>query len=98
MRRQLAAVPADLPGNVTISRVDRSELPSDWRGYPGPDALRDLGSRWAEQLKSAVLAVPSVIIPHEPNYLLNPRHHDFKKIRVGRPQPFSFDPRLWKRG
>jgi RES domain-containing protein len=46
---------------------------------------------------TAVLAVPSAVIPHELNYLLNPRHPHFKRIRVGRPEPFSFDPRLRKR-
>jgi hypothetical protein len=30
------------------------------------------------------------------NYLLNPLHPHFKRIRIGRPEPFSFDPRLWK--
>jgi RES domain-containing protein len=44
--------------------------------------------------RSAVLAVPSVIIPEEFNYLLNPAHPDFKKISIGKPEPFAFDPRL----
>jgi RES domain-containing protein len=44
--------------------------------------------------RSAVLAVPSVIVPGEPNLLLNPAHADFKSIAIGKPEPFSFDPRL----
>jgi RES domain-containing protein len=40
--------------------------------------------------------VPSSIVPHELNYLLNPLHPHFKRIRIGRPEPFSFDPRLGK--
>jgi hypothetical protein len=32
--------------------------------------------------------------PHESNYLLNPAHPDFKKITLGKPELFSFDPRL----
>ncbi len=41
-------------------------------------------------------AVPSAIIPHELNYLLNPLHPHVKRVRIGRPEPFSLDPRLWK--
>jgi RES domain-containing protein len=41
-----------------------------------------------------VLALPSVIIPGELNYLLNPAHPDFKRITVGKPEKFNFDPRL----
>jgi RES domain-containing protein len=41
-----------------------------------------------------VLAWPSVIVSGEPNFLLNPAHPDFKKITIGKPERFMFDPRL----
>jgi RES domain-containing protein len=53
-----------------------------------------LGSHWAESLTSAVLVVPSAIIPKELNYLLNPLHSDFSKLRFLDAEPFHFDPRL----
>lgn len=90
----LVATPADIPPGVGITEIEISRLPANWRDYPVPDVLRDLGARWAHELKTAVLAVPSALVPSELNYLLNPRHPDFRKIRVGRPEPFSFDPRL----
>lgn len=93
----LVAVMADIPASVRVSHVQRRELPQDWSADPPPRALVDLGMRWLMDATAAVLAVPSAIVPSELNYLLNPRHPDFRKIRVGRPQPFSFDPRLWKR-
>jgi RES domain-containing protein len=40
--------------------------------------------------------VPSVVIPVEYNYLLNPVHPDFSKFVFGSPEAFEFDPRLWK--
>jgi RES domain-containing protein len=58
------------------------------------EALAELGTRWARDLKSSVLAVPSAVIPQELNYLLNPLHSDFKRIRVGNPEAFRFDPRV----
>jgi RES domain-containing protein len=44
-----------------------------------------------------VLAVPSAIVPRETNYLLNPAHPDFRRLRIGRPEPFSLDPRMLDR-
>lgn len=70
------------------------DLPRDWRRDPAPVSTRDLGSEWIRKRESAVLAVPSVIVPLEMNYLLNPTHADFKKVRIGAPEDFTFDPRL----
>ncbi|MCB1228081.1 MAG: RES family NAD+ phosphorylase [Verrucomicrobiales bacterium] len=71
-----------------------TELPADWTEEPPPPATKDIGDLWVKEARSAVLELPSVIIPGEPNYLLNPAHPDFKKITIGMPEPFSFDPRL----
>jgi RES domain-containing protein len=90
----LVSISADIPESLAVSRIATSELPGNWRSYPAPDALADLGARWANELKAPVLAVPSAVIPQELNYLLNPRHADFKRIRVGKPEAFRFDPRL----
>jgi RES domain-containing protein len=70
------------------------ELPASWKSYPAPEALADLGTRWAQELKTSVLAVPSAVIPQELNYLLNPLHSEFTRIRVRDPEPFRFDRRL----
>ena len=55
-----------------------------------------MGTTWAREGKTAVLAVPSAVIPQERNYLLNPLHPSFSRIRIGAAQPFAFDPRMWK--
>jgi RES domain-containing protein len=69
-------------------------LPSDWRTEPLPLSTRQIGDDWARSLRTAILAVPSVIIPDETNYVLNPTHPAFKEVSVGKPTPFAFDPRL----
>jgi RES domain-containing protein len=92
----LVAVAADIPDGISRTRVVAGALPRNWRRYPAPEALADLGSRWAEESSAAVLIVPSVVVPAESNYLLNPRHPEFGKIRAGSPERFSFDPRMWK--
>jgi len=100
LARAYVAVPADIPESVAVARRRAAELPRRWQRIPAPAALADIGRRWAEARETAVLAVPSAIIPHELNYLLNPRHPQFGRIRVGRPEPFAFDPRIqhWSSG
>jgi RES domain-containing protein len=70
------------------------ELPDDWDVKPVPVSTQRIGGRWLQSRRSALLAVPSAIIPAERNYLLNPLHPDFRKIRIGKPEQFAFDPRL----
>jgi len=68
-------------------------LPADWRIEPPPPSTKAIGDAWVKAARSAVLALPSVITG-ETNFLLNPAHPDFKKIIIGKPEPFVFDPRL----
>jgi len=93
----LILIPADIPASVVVRYVRAEELPSDWRSVPGPDALARIGTAWAQSLDTAVLSVPSAIIPEERNYLINPAHSAFRDITFGSARPFSFDPRIWKR-
>ena len=85
-------IPEDLPGE----EIRPENLPEDWRTEPGPMSSKNLGTRWVEAARTAVLRVPSVIIPEEFNLMLNPRHTDFSKLRMGTAELFSLDPRLWK--
>ncbi len=71
--------------------------PPGWDGFPAGAASQDHGGRWLKRSAAtakAALAVPSVIIPEESSYLLNPRHPAFSNIRVMRSRAFRFDPRL----
>jgi RES domain-containing protein len=79
-----------------MQTIDHGKLPKDWRAEPAPIQLKAIGDRWIAEGLCAVLRVPSVIIETEFNYLLNPNHHDFRKIVIGPNRSFSFDPRLAK--
>jgi RES domain-containing protein len=69
-------------------------LPADWRISPLPTSARELGDRWVRERRSAVLALPSAISPDDTNFLLNPGHPDFRRIRISSPIGYEFDPRL----
>lgn len=52
------------------------------------------GDDWLRECRSAALRVPSSVIADESNYLLNPAHPEFARLRFGKAMPFAFDPRL----
>jgi RES domain-containing protein len=80
-----------------VRAVDPASLPEGWRSYPAPAALQQVGDRWVARRESAVLRVPSAVMPGESNYLLAPEHPDFARIAIGSPVAFGFDARLAKR-
>ncbi len=92
----LVAIPALIPTTLKTEEVNLNPLPPKWRNYPAPNALLQTGDDWIQSSQSAVLIVPSIVIPTENNILLNPHHLDFSQIQIGQPQPFVFDPRMWK--
>lgn len=94
--QNLVAIRAEIPADLRIESREAHDLPSDWRVYPAPDSLKDLGTAWARGREAAVLSVPSAVIPYERNVLLNPVHPDFGRIRIHPAEPFAFDPRMWK--
>lgn len=92
----LASIRVEVPTDVEISYLELAQLPANWRSIPAPSVLAEMGDRWFKSGEIAILAVPSVVIPVEYNYLLNPAHPDFSKFVFGSPEAFEFDPRLWK--
>lgn len=85
----------DIPDSVSMQKLRTADLPDDWTAEPPRDATKSIGSAWAEKAGTAVLRVPSVLVPKSWNYLLNPGHRDFRKIRISKPLPFVFDARMW---
>jgi RES domain-containing protein len=90
----LVSVRATIPDSLKMEAINTANLPVDWKEKMIPVSLQQLGTDWANHAKSPVLKVPSVVIEHEWNYVLNPLHPDFSKISWDASIGFSFDPRL----
>ncbi len=86
----------EIPDSVQIEKLKASDLPDDWTKEPPRDSTKDIGSNWVRKAATAVLRVPSVLVPRSWNYLINPTHGNFNKIRISDPIPFVFDARMWK--
>jgi RES domain-containing protein len=88
----------DIPDVISIeSCADPATLNPNWREIHLPEELQDFGTRWLLEHRTAILSVPSAIVPMELNYLINPAHPDIARIRVVEEQPFAYDPRLLKK-
>jgi RES domain-containing protein len=76
-----------------------NDPPNGWKERFTSDGSKTLaqsfGERWALESRSAVLSVPSSVLEVERNFVLNPRHPNFPKIRISAPTEISLDPRLW---
>jgi RES domain-containing protein len=90
----LVAVEVDVPTKVKVHEVGASELPRTWRAHPAPRRLQEIGNQWLDACASAILRVPSAVVPTESNFLINPTHPAFAELRIVRRFKFTFDERL----
>lgn len=95
-------VPADLvlvrvalPDGSSTETPARSDLPRDWDLVPAGPGSMDFGTRWAQELRSLVLYVPSVVLREEKNAVLNPAHPEFAGVKLTIERPFNYDPRMY---
>lgn len=80
------AFPENIVKHIGVSNTDFLKDVNECQNY---------GHEWYHKQSSAILSVPSVIIPHEHNYVINTAHPDMKKVRVIKIELFyKFDPRL----
>ena len=94
LRAHYVLIPARLPPDLPETRIDAEQLPGNWRTLGARDVLHAIGQAWLQGTQTAVLNVPSAVVPAERNYLLNPRHRDFDRITLGEPQSLQTDTRL----
>lgn len=85
-------MPVYIPEEL-VMHIKPGDLPPEWE--IGPRAItRAIGDGWLAQGQSAILQVPSAVVPVESNFIANPRHPDFPAIKPGSITDFRYDPRL----
>ena len=82
----------EAPDSISIDTVNVEALPENWRA--NPEATRQIGDQWLHSGRTALLRVPSVIVPMTWNVLVNPRHPDSMQIRIIHTYEHGIDPRL----
>ena len=89
---QLLAV--EVADDIAFESVDVQKLPTGWPEHL--NATRAVGDAWLDSNRTALLRVPSVIVPHASNWILNPAHADAAKITIAQVIRAPFDARLFR--
>jgi RES domain-containing protein len=84
-------VPDDL-----VESAPEPDLPGDWRSTPPSRSTQSFGDTWVHDARTPALLLPSVLLPHHTNLILNPAHPAFPEIANGAPEPVPIAPRLVK--
>ncbi|MCB0278290.1 MAG: RES family NAD+ phosphorylase [Calditrichaeota bacterium] len=89
---------------ITLEIPDQSclemgieQLPANWRNYPAPIVLAELGAEWYRDGQYLALKVPSCIIDTAWNYILNCSHPDFTQVQIISTELFPYDQRLQRK-
>jgi RES domain-containing protein len=92
----LVSIEGQIPEGVAIATLDTKTLPSRWHETTD-ESLHQFGDKWIRDGRTAALLVPSAAIRGEWNVLLNPAHHESRRIAFRPPVPFEFDVRMFQR-
>ena len=87
-------VSVDIPETFVLE-ISTADLSKNWAISPAPESTKIIGDRWLSSGSSVALKVPSVIVPDECNYLLNPNHPDFASLAIGSSRLFRIGTRLF---
>ncbi|MDP2996658.1 MAG: RES family NAD+ phosphorylase [Bryobacterales bacterium] len=93
--KDLVLTTAQIPDSVSRTSISPRRLSATWRDTPAPPELALLGDAFARDRRAAILIVPSALAPAESNWLINPRHPDFARIRLHPPERFRYDARFF---
>lgn len=91
----LVSIQVDVPDDVSRADISIDAVPVNWRTFPAIEELKDIGTEWASRGETAILVVPSVVIPNEFNYLINPAHPETRRVKILSVDPFALDVRLY---
>ncbi len=93
--KDLVVVAADIPDHVSRVVLTPEKLHPNWRQEPAPPGLAAIGDSFAAEGESAILVLPSALVPSESNWLINPLHPEFPEIQVHPVEPFHYDARFF---
>ncbi len=92
---KLCIATVEIDDQIRPIEIPLGDLPKNWRKFPAPLELAEIGSKWAVSNESLALRVPSVVVPHEFNILINPSHPDMKHVAITAVDGLEMDKRLF---
>ena len=95
--QDLVLVAVDVPDDAPRDRPRLEDLPEDWASPLPSESCQAWGAKWCRSAGALCLAVPSVIVPEERNFVLNVGHGRMKDVRLKSMRRFAYDLRLVER-
>ncbi|MET0637018.1 MAG: RES domain-containing protein [Chitinophagaceae bacterium] len=99
----MATLPGDyvmttifVPDDISIERVLPVDLPVNWNSFPYSTSTHTIGEKFVNKGTSCILKVPSAVTRGDFNFLINPAHKDFRRIKIVEIIKFPFDNRIFK--
>ena len=99
----LATLPEDyqmltifVPDDIAVQRVELASLPTAWNAFPHRASTKVIGDAFAQSGRYGLIQVPSAVTQGDYNYLINPHHPAFVRIKIVETQAFPFDSRLFE--
>jgi RES domain-containing protein len=83
------------PDDIPIYKIDHSKLPKNWTNKIL--ITRKMGSEVLIKNEYLLMQVPSVIVPEENNFILNPVHELTKECEIIESKPIVFDTRFMRK-
>jgi RES domain-containing protein len=84
----------EIPDNLSVEKIELASLKKNWNSIENYSYCQSLGNKWLNDNNSSILQLPSVVMKQEHNYLINPQHPDFIKIKLRGKEDFDFDKRF----
>lgn len=82
-----------IPQQAGLGKIDVKKLKKGW--IDDVNYSRFIGDEFIKEKQNLIMAVPSAIVQEENNYLINPLHPDFKKVKIVETRSFKTDERLF---
>ncbi len=77
-----------------VMALPEEDWPEAWHVLPARGATRAVGDAWLEGRRSVLLRVPSGVLPHSYNYVINAAHPDANSLGVVETNPLLLDNRV----
>ncbi len=90
-------VSIELPDDVEAFEIQFESLPSDWDTFPHSASTQKIGDQFLLAGDKMVFKAPSAVVKGDFNLLFNPRHPEFRTVKIIETEPFEFDSRLFVR-
>ena len=84
----------EIPDALMLASTVIDTPPVGWDAEPAGGTSVAVGERWARGGASAILRVPSIIVPEELNVLINPMHPDAGQITAHKIRRYLYDARM----